>query len=566
MRRRWTNLLLVLWALGGWSPQLLAQTRPAVHARHGMVVTAEETASRVGAAILQKGGNAVDAAVAVGFTLAVTYPTAGNLGGGGFMLIRMHDGRSIVIDYRETAPLKATRDMYLDDKGQVVPDRSLRGYLAVGTPGTVAGLCLALEKYGTMKLRDVIQPAIDLARNGFPVSFSFSDSLKNASDSLRQHPEASRLFLRNGAHYKEGDLFVQMDLADSLEQIARQGPDAFYRGKIAAAIVEDMAQHGGLITQQDLAEYRPVVRSPLEGSYRGYQILTVPPPSSGGIGLLEMLNMLENYPLAAFGPGSSKTYHLLAEVMRRAYADRERFLGDPDFVQVPVSKLTDKGYAQRRAADIHLDRASPSEQVALGATLPAESSQTTHFSVVDAAGNAVANTYTLNGDYGSGVVARGTGILLNNEMDDFTSKVGVFQASGLTRGDANAIAPRKRPRSSMTPTIALRDGKVILVVGSPGGSTIINTVLQILVNVLDFRMNLQEAVTAPRIHHPWQPDSLEYETFGVPNDVLDAMKRMGHTLRPTRSLGNAECIFVEPAGDGLWGSADFRGTGRAVGY
>ncbi len=562
MRRRWGSLLCLLSVLCGCSAQLPAQTRPAVHAQHGTVVTAEETATRIGVEILKKGGNAVDAAVAVGFALAVTYPTAGNVGGGGFMLIRMHDGNAVVVDYRETAPLKATRDMYLDKSGQVVPERSLRGYLASGTPGTVAGLCLALEKYGTMKLRDVMQPAIDLARKGFPVSYYFAESLQKAAANLRQNPEAARLFLRNGASYKEGDLFVQTDLAHSLEQIARQGPNAFYRGKIAAAIAADMARHGGLISKKDLAGYRPVIRSPLLGSYRGYQIVAVPPPSSGGVALIEMLNMLETYPLAEFGPGSSKTYHVLAEVMRRAYADRERFLGDPDFVQVPVAQLTDKSYAQRRAADIKLDRASRSDLIAVGPALPVESPETTHFSVVDKDGNAVSNTYTLNGDYGSGVVVRGTGFLLNNEMDDFTSKAGPASA----RGEANAIVPRKRPRSSMTPTIAVRNGKTVLVAGSPGGSTIINTVLQILVNVLDFRMNLEEAVAAPRIHHQWQPDGIEYETYGIPSDVLDALKRANHTLRPTRSLGNAECILADPSGEGWWGSADHRGTGNAAGY
>jgi gamma-glutamyltranspeptidase/glutathione hydrolase len=538
-----------------------------VRSRHGMVVSTEMRASRAGVEILKHGGNAVDAAVAVGFMLAVTHPSAGNLGGGGFMMIRMSQtGETVAIDYREMAPGGATRTMYLDPEGKTIREASTVGYRAIAVPGTVAGLSLALEKYGTMRLPQVMAPAIELARAGLELSYFESESLKNASKLLSRFPETLRLYLRDGNHYSWGETFVQPDLARSLELIARNGPREFYEGSIAQLIAKDMQANGGLITLDDLKAYRSTVRKPIEGTYRGHRIFSMPPPSSGGIALVEMLNILEAYPLADYGQGASRTIHLLAEAMKRAFADRAEFLGDPDFVRIPIAGLISKRYAAERRATIDPFLASDPSKLGHGKPGDYESEQTTHFSIVDAAGNAVANTYTLNGGYGSGVTVPGTGILMNNEMDDFSSSPGVPNAYGLVHGEANSIAPRKRPLSAMSPTIVVRDGKLFLVLGSPGGPTIINTVLQTLINTIDFQFTVQEAVDAPRIHHQWMPDKLVIERLGFAQDVIDALKARGHSLEIRRSIGDCHAIMIDSKTEVLLGAADPRNDGVAIGY
>jgi gamma-glutamyltranspeptidase/glutathione hydrolase len=542
-------------------------SRTPVRGQHGMVVSTDDYASQVGSEILKKGGNAVDAAVAVGFALAVTHPAAGNLGGGGFMLIRPgNGGEAVAIDYREKAPSKAQRDMYLDKKGEVVPDLSTVGYLATGVPGTVAGLALALEKYGTMKWADLVQPSIDLAEKGFVVSYTFSRSLKNEARLLSQFPESNRIFLRNGKYYEEGELFVQKELAETLKKIARAGAKTFYEGEIADLIVADVKRNGGLITKEDLRNYRPVVRRPVKGTYRGYEIYSMPPPSSGGIALIEMLNILEGYPLASYGQNSSRTLHLMIEAMRRAFRDRAEFLGDTDFVKVPVTGLTSKKYAEQQRRTIDPFLATDSTKIGHGLPTAYESQETTHFSAVDSWGNAVANTYTLNGSYGSGATVHGAGFLLNNEMDDFSSKPGTPNMFGLVHGEANAIAPGKRPLSAMTPTIVTKDGKLVLVTGSPGGPTIINTVLQIILNVVDFKMTIQEAVDAPRIHHQYLPDVVVHEKVGFPVDVLDALRARGHKLERQDKIGDAHSIMIDEKTGVRLGAPDPRRDGAAIGY
>jgi gamma-glutamyltranspeptidase/glutathione hydrolase len=537
-------------------------------AQHGMVASADSVASQVGVDILKAGGNAVDAAVAVGLALAVTYPAAGNLGGGGFMLIRLADGRTDVLDYREMAPAAAKRDMYLDASGNVVPNLSQVGYRAVGVPGTVAGLALAQKKYGKLTWKAVVAPARRLAEQGFPISNLLASGMRN-NKSLPQFPDSRRIFQRDGSFYKEGEIFRQPDLARTLKRLEEKGPREFYEGETSALIVADMKQNGGLITADDLKQYKPAERTPLRGTYRGYEVLTMPPPSSGGIALIEMLNMLEGYDLKAMGD-SSEAHHLMIEVMRRAFADRAQFLGDPDFVKVPAKGLTSKEYAKKTAATIDPNRATPSKDLRYGDPLPYESKETTHYSVVDAEGNAVSTTYTLNESFGSGVTAKGTGILLNNEMDDFTSKPGVPNGYGLVQGEGNAIAPRKRPLSSMTPTILTKDGKLFLVIGTPGGPTIITQVLQIIVHLLDHNRSLYDAIAAPRLHQQWLPDTVDAETFALSLDTRRALEAKGHTFSTTsvlggRSYGNAQGILIEPNGTRV-GASDPRGTGAAIGY
>jgi gamma-glutamyltranspeptidase/glutathione hydrolase len=544
-----------------------AASRAPVRGARGMVVSTEPRATGIGVDVLRKGGNAVDAAVAVGFALAVTHPAAGNLGGGGFMLLRMaRSGETAVIDYREAAPGRASRTMYQDPDGNALPKDSLVGYRASGAPGTVAGLALALEKYGTLKLADAVAPALALARAGLELSYAESESMRHDARLLGRFPETRRIFLRDGDYYREGERFAQPELARSLEAIARFGPHAFYEGSIARLIAADMAEHGGLIALEDLKKYRPVVRKPIEGSYRGCTILSMPPPSSGGIGLVEMLNILEDYPLSLYGQGSSRSLHLIAEAMKRAFADRAEYLGDADFVRVPVSGLISKRYAAERRATIDPFLASDAAKLGHGQPAGYESEATTHFSVVDAEGNAVANTYTLNGGYGSGVTIPGTGILMNNEMDDFSARPGAPNKYGLIHGDANAIAPGKRPLSAMTPTIVLRDGKLFLVLGSPGGPTIINTVLQTLLNVIDYHLSVQEAVDAPRVHHQWMPDRLVMESAGFSADVLDALRARGHAIEFRRSIGDCHAIMIDPATGVRLGAADPRSDSRAIGY
>lgn len=548
-------------------PSGIGASRSPVRGKRGMVVSTEARATEVGVTILQKGGNAVDAAVAVGFALSVTHPAAGNLGGGGFMLLRnAKTADTVAIDYRETAPKAASRTMYLDKDGDVVPEASTVGYRAIAVPGTVAGLELALQKYGTMSLSEVMAPAIALARDGVELSYYESESLRQNCKILERIDESRHLYIRDGNYYAPGERFIQRDLARSLEAIAREGSKEFYQDSIAELIVKDIQANGGLVTREDLRDYRPVVRKAIEGRYRGYQIFSTPPPSSGGIILIEMLNILEDYPLANYGQGSSRTLHLLAETMKRAFADRAEFLGDEDFVRVPKIGLTSKLYAKVRRATIDPFLAFDSLKLGHGDPSAYESEQTTHFSVVDADGNVVANTYTLNGAYGSGVTIPGTGILMNNEMDDFSAKPGSPNAYGLIHGEANAIAPRKRPLSAMTPTIVVRDGKPFMVLGSPGGPTIINTILQTLINVIDFKMTVQEAVDAPRIHHQWMPDKLLLEKVGFVQDVVDALKARGHTIDYRTSIGNCHAILVDPATGTYLGAADPRADGRALGY
>ena len=544
-----------------------AASRAPVRGARAMVVSTVVRATQAGLDVLRNGGNAVDAAVAVGFALAVTHPSAGNLGGGGFMLIRMAgSGETVLVDYREKAPAAARRDMYLDSEGSPDKAASTVGYRAAGVPGTVAGLALALERYGTLKLADATAPAVALARDGLALSYYESQSLQAGRKLLGQFPESKRIYLREGDTYTEGELFRQPELSETLAAIGRGGPGEFYEGAVAKRIASDMAANGGLITLEDLRSYRAVVRRPVRGSYRGYEVYSSPPPSSGGTALIGMLNLLEPYPLGKYGPGSSRSLHLIAEAMKRAFADRAEFLGDADFVPVPLAGLLSKAYARERRATIDPYLASDASRLGHGKPSDFESEQTTHYSVVDEQGNAVANTYTLNGGFGCGVTIPGTGILMNNEMDDFSAKPGAPNAAGLIHGEANAIAPGKRPLSAMTPTIVLKDGKLFLVLGSPGGPTIINTVLQTILNVIDFGMTVQEAVDAPRIHHQWMPDSLAMERVGFAEDVRDALRARGHTLAERNSIGDCHAILIDPASGVRLGAADPRQDGKALGF
>jgi gamma-glutamyltranspeptidase/glutathione hydrolase len=533
-----------------------------VAARHGMVVASEPLAAEAGLEILRAGGNAVDAAVAVGFALAVTHPQAGNIGGGGFMLIRLADGEAVVVDYREEAPAAASRDMFLDAQGELIPRASTEGPLAVGVPGTVAGLALAHQKYGKLPWARVLRPAIRLAEQGFAVSYGLSESLREHRDLLSVYAETRRIFLRDGRLYEPGELFRQPDLARTLRQIAAGGPKAFYRGRIARAVAATVKKHGGVLKREDLLEYQGKIRQPLRGTFRGHDILTVPPPSSGGVGLLEMLNVLE--PMDLGTPNSFQSIRWIAETMRRAYADRAAYLGDADFVPVPVRGLISRKYAAELREEIV--QAKAVAPVLAGKPAEFESAETTHFSVVDAQGNAVANTYTLNGSYGSGVTVEGAGFLLNNQMDDFAAKPGEPNMYGLVQGEANAIRPRKRPLSSMTPTIVLHNGQLRLVLGSPGGGTIINTVLQVLLNVLVFEMNIRQAVTAPRFHHQWAPDELALERWGFSADTIQKLQEFGYKLDFRDHMGTCEAIEIDPKTGWRFGAADPRGDGKAVGY
>jgi len=550
---------IVLAAVLAASPGL-AQDRP-VHASNGMVASQEARATRVGVEVLQQGGNAVDAAVAVGFALAVTHPQAGNLGGGGFMLVHLAERKeTAAIDYRETAPQAVTRDIFLDPKGEADPQKSRDSALAVGVPGTVAGLALAHERYGSgaFTLAQLIAPALAIARNGFMVEDDLADSLPSAQARLARWPSSAKIFLRSdGSVLGPGDLMVQADLAASLDLIAREGPRAFYQGPIGDKIVAAVRAAGGVMTGDDLRNYRAVVRPAMRGTYRGHAIVSMPPPSSGGTMLIEMLNILEGYDIGSKGADAA---HLMIEAAKLAYADRAAFLGDPDAVEVPVERLTAKDYAARLRAGI-TERARPSLSIR---DVPREGSNTTHYSVVDRFGNAVANTYTLNFNFGVGLVAEGTGILLNNELDDFAAKPGAPNAFGLVGGAANAPGPGKRPLSSMTPTIVLEDGKVFLVTGSPGGSRIITTVLQVIMNAIDRRMNIAEAVAAPRLHHQWLPDDVFAER-GIPPDLIGFLQSRGHNVVVRERWGSANSILVTPAG--LAGAADPRSRGSlAAGY
>ncbi|WP_049292608.1 gamma-glutamyltransferase [Franconibacter helveticus] len=529
-----------------------------VRAQHGMVASVDVTATQVGVDILKQGGNAVDAAVAVGFALAVTHPQAGNLGGGGFMMLRTKEGKVTAIDFREMAPARATRDMFLDEQGNADSNKSLTSHLATGTPGSVAGFSMALEKYGTMPLNKVIQPAIRLARDGITINEALASDLKTyGADILPQHENSKAIFWKpDGTPLQQGEKLVQTNLAKSLEMIAETGPDAFYKGPIADQIAQEMANNGGLITKEDLANYKAVERTPISGDYRGYQIFSMPPPSSGGIHIVQILNILENFDLHKYGFGSADSMQLMAEAEKYAYADRSEYLGDPDFVKVPWEALTSKDYAKSLAQQIDINKAKPSKEIKPGNISPYESNQTTHFSVVDKDGNAVAVTYTLNTDFGSGIVAGNTGILLNNEMDDFSAKPGVPNVYGLVGGDANAVGPKKRPLSSMSPTIVVKEGKTWLVTGSPGGSRIITTVLQMIVNTVDYGMNVAEATSAPRFHHQWLPDELWLEK-GFSPDTQRLLKEKGQNVAVKEVMGSTQSIMVGPDGM-LYGASDPR--------
>jgi gamma-glutamyltranspeptidase/glutathione hydrolase len=538
-----------------------------VRAKHGMVVSADELASRVGVEILKKGGNAVDAAVAVGFALAVTFPGAGNIGGGGYMVIRMDDGTTATIDYREKAPAKAARDMFLDENGHFVPERSQEGYLSSGVPGSVAGLLHALAKYGTMDRKTVLQPAIDLARKGFRVNAELAEDLRADLKILSHYPSSMKSFTKDGTPYEEGDLLVQKDLAETLRRIQRSGRDGFYKGKTADLIVAEMRRGGGLITAEDLQSYQPIERPPIYGTYRGYKIVSMGPSSAGGICLVEMLNLLEPFNLAASGFASSRTVSYMAEAMKLAYADRSKYLGDSDFFPVPISRLISKEYAAERGKLLDTTKATPSTMIAPGVIPLKEGTHTTHYSVVDRSGNAVSVTTTINSWFGNKIVVEGAGFFLNNEMDDFSAKPGAPNIYGLVGGEANSIQPGKRMLSSMTPTIVLKDDKPFLVIGSPGGSTIITTVLEVILNVIDHRMNIAEAIDAPRVHHQWLPDTLYYEKYGLAKDVIENLEKRGYHVRQRRGTqGVAEGIIIDRKDGILFGSSDSREYGGAVGY
>jgi gamma-glutamyltranspeptidase/glutathione hydrolase len=533
----------------------------AVAAEHGLVVAQERMSARIGADILKRGGNAVDAAVATGFAMAVTYPRAGNIGGGGFMVIHLAaSGEDIAIDYRETAPNATTPTIFLGADGKPDPAKSRDSALGIGVPGTVAGLALALEKYGSGKftLSELLQPAIALARDGFVITDDIADTLPQWYRRLARWPSAVKIFSRaDGSSLGEGDRLLQADLATTLTAIAEQGPRGFYEGPVADKLAKAIVDAGGIMTTDDLKTYRPVIRTPVKGTYRGYEIVSMPLPSSGGIVLLESLNLLEGFPLSDMKQGSAPSLHLLIEAMKRGYADRARYLGDPAFVNAPLETLLAKDYAARQRAGIDPEHATPAASIA-SARPSREGSNTTHFSVVDRFGNAVANTYTLNFSYGVGLVAEGTGVLLNNELDDFTAAPGASNAFGLVGYEANLPGPGKRPLSSMSPTIVLKDGKVVLVTGSPGGSRIISTVLEVIVNVLDYRMDVAQAVAAPRLHHQWLPDEVSVEP-GFPDDVLAALREKGHRVVESAGYSSANSILVTPTG--LLGAPDPRTRG-----
>ncbi|MEQ9617679.1 MAG: gamma-glutamyltransferase [Deltaproteobacteria bacterium] len=537
-----------------------------VAAKNGMVVSEEGYATEAGLAVLREGGNAVDAAVTVGFTLAVTFPRAGNLGGGGFMLIYLADRKEVVaVDYRERAPAAARAEMYLDEKGNIDEEKSRHSILAAGVPGTVAGLTLALQKYGTISLERAVRPAVELAEKGFPVNEELRRSLVQARERMKSSEESMAVFFKDGGEpYNIGETLIQKNLARSLKEISENGADAFYKGEIAKRIASFMKESGGLITEVDLGSYEAVVRKPVYETYRGYEIYSMPPPSSGGVHLIQILNILEQFPLGVWGHNTAKTIHVMAESMKLAYADRSKHLGDPDFVEVPVSKLVSKDYARELGDGIDLERATPSAEISPGEMHPREGRNTTHFSVIDRYGNAVSNTYTLNFGYGSKIAATGTGILLNNEMDDFSMKPGAPNAYGLTGGEYNSLKPGKRMLSSMTPTIVLKDGKPFLVTGSPGGSLIITTVLQILTNVIDFGMNISQATNAVRVHHQWLPDELRAEE-GLSGDTAKLLTRMGYKIITGNTMGSAQSIMR--AGGFLYGASDPRRPGGvAEGY
>lgn len=549
-------------------PSIFSQmaTAQPVWAKHGMVASQEMLASRTGVEILKQGGNAIDAAVAVAFSLAVTLPRAGNIGGGGFMLVHLaKENKTIAIDYREMAPSKAKKDIFLDEKGDAVAKLSREHGLAVGVPGTVMGMSLALEKYGTMTMAQVTAPAIKMAQEGISVSPDLAVSLAGLKRRMSQWPSTAAIFYKaDGSDYQVNDMLKQPELAHSLQLIAQKGTKGFYEGETAAKLVEAVQEAGGIMTLEDLKHYKAVEREPVRGQYRGYEVVSMPPPSSGGVHIIEMLNVLQQFPIDKFGHNTAQTIHVMAETMKHAYADRSEYLGDPDYYNVPLKQLTDKDYAQKIASQIALNKTTPSEEIKPGNLAPYESDQTTHFSVVDRWGNAVSNTYTLNFSYGSGLVAKGTGILLNNEMDDFSAKPGSPNGYGLVGGEANSVEGNKRPLSSMSPTIVMKDGKPFLVTGSPGGSRIITTTLQIIMNVIDHGLNIAEASNAARVHHQLLPDELRVET-SLNRDTISLLEAKGHKVNVQSAMGSTQSIMVTE--QGIFGASDLRHSGsEAVGY
>lgn len=569
--------LIVSTALLSLSPVLAASPEP-VKAEHGMVATAQHLASDVGIEVLKKGGNAVDAAVAVGYALAVVYPTAGNIGGGGFMTIRLKDGKTTFLDFRERAPLASTKTMYLDDKGEIVKGASTAGYLAVGVPGSVMGFETAREKYGTLSRQELLAPAIRFAKDGFVLDQGDVASLQNGAKKLSKDKAAAAIYLKpSGKSFSIGETLVQPELAASLTNISEKGTDAFYKGAIADNIVKASAATGGILVKADFEQYTVRELKPVTCNYRGYEIASSPPPSSGGVIICEILNVLEGYPLSYLGYGSAETVHAMVEAMRHAYVDRNSALGDPDFVENPVEKLTDKAYAKEIRAKINPFKAGISKDL-----MPkgmGESTETTHYSIIDNDGNAVAVTYTLNGSFGAGVVAPGTGILLNNEMDDFTSKPGSPNLYGLVQGEANAIEPKKTPLSSMSPTVISKDGKPFMIIGSPGGARIITITLEAIINVIDHGMSIQEAIDAPRIHHQWLPDKVYMEPFALSSDTLKLLTEMGHDVAVDPSwtiwgqaagilVGGKNLAEIEEGGGARYnGAMDSRAaSGAARGY
>jgi gamma-glutamyltranspeptidase / glutathione hydrolase len=552
----------------------LAASQAPVAAEHGMVVTAHKLATEVGVRVLKRGGNAVDAAVAVGYTLAVVYPAAGNLGGGGFMTLQLADGRKSFIDFREKAPLAATPNMYLDSAGNVVKGLSTKGHLAVAVPGSVAGLEYARAKYGTRPRAALIAPAIAFAERGFLLDEGDIALFATANNDFKDDPATAAIFLNKGQPYKAGDRLVQKDLAKTLRLIAQRGPDAFYQGPVAEAIAASSAMGNGIITKADLQQYRVRELAPIECDYRGYHVVSAPPPSSGGVVVCEILNVLEGYPLKDLGFRSAQAVHYQIEAMRHAYIDRNSYLGDPDFVKNPLDRLLDKGYAEKIRASIDPAKASVSRDLKPGVP-PHEGANTTHYSIVDNEGNAVSVTYTLNDWFGAKVTAAKTGILLNDEMDDFTAKLGVPNLYGLVQGEANSITPGKRPLSSMSPTIVSRDGKPVMVIGTPGGSRIITVVVHCILNVVDYGMNIQEAIDAPRFHQQWLPETTNVELFALSPDTRRILVDMGHKLGDPQPAGHAAGILVgapslggKPRGnERFYGANDpRRGTGSALGY
>ena len=559
------------------SPASVAEGLRPVHAKQAMVVSVHQEASRVGTEIMRQGGNAVDAAVATGFALAVVHPAAGNIGGGGFMLLRLASGETHFLDYREKAPKAAGRNMYLDAQGNVIPKASLVGYKAVSVPGSVAGLVYAELHWGKLGLRAVMQPAIDLAKQGVLLTYEEAQSMHNKE--LADFADSKRIFQRDGKYYQPGEVFHQPELARTLERIAAK-PDDFYKGEMAREMAAEIQRGGGLITAQDLAEYEVKERQPVRGSYRGYEIISAPPPSSGGVTMMEALNILEGYDLSKLGNRSADAIHLTAEAFRRAFYDRAEFLGDPDFNQLPVSQLIDKKYATAWRDSLDPSRAGDSKELRrpsgfgelerpaamLHPYIGREPENTTHYSVVDPQGNAVAVTTTLNDSFGSRVTAGKLGFLLNDEMDDFTSKPGVPNGYGLIQGEANAIAPGKRPLSAMAPTIVLKDGKLFLVLGSPGGPRIITTVANILMGVVDYGLDIQQAVNAPRFHHQWEPDVIFIERVGISPDTIRLLEARGHKIKVEGYWSDGECIAIDPRTGELLGAPDGRNGGKAVGY